>query len=162
MKPQPERETTEDPSMRQRKSARLLVIDNDRRVLLFRFIHKSGALAGQDYWATPGGGLEEGETFHDAAIRELREETGLIRDTVGEPVADREFSLQMPDGEYVSSFEKYYLVTSDGATLSRLEWTPQEAEVIADHRWWSRDELRQTTDIVWPENLLDMLATATN
>jgi hypothetical protein len=68
----------------------------------------------------------------------------------------------MPDGEYVSSFEKYYLVTSDGATPSRLEWTPQEAEVIADHRWWSRDELRQTTDIVWPENLLNMLATPTN
>jgi 8-oxo-dGTP pyrophosphatase MutT (NUDIX family) len=162
MKPQPERETTEDPSMRQRKSARLLVIHNDGRVLLFRFVHKSGALAGQDYWATPGGGLEEGETFHDAAIRELREETGLIRDTVGEPVADREFSLQMPDGECVSAFEKYYLVTSHDATLSRLGWTPQEAEVIADHRWWSRDELRQTTDIVWPENLLNMLATPTN
>lgn len=147
--------------MRQRKSARLLVIDKDRRVLLFRFIHKAGALAGQDYWATPGGGVEDDETFHDAAIRELREETGLIREALGEPLANREFSLQLPDGEYVSSFEQYYLVTSDGVALSRLEWTPQEAEVIADHRWWSRDELRQTTDVVWPENLLDMLAAVT-
>jgi 8-oxo-dGTP pyrophosphatase MutT (NUDIX family) len=147
--------------VRQRKSARLLVIDKDRRVLLFRFIHKAGALAGQDYWATPGGGVEDDETFHDAAIRELREETGLIREALGEPLANREFSLQLPDGEYVSSFEQYYLVTSDGVALSRLEWTPQEAEVIADHRWWSRDELRQTTDVVWPENLLDMLAAVT-
>jgi 8-oxo-dGTP pyrophosphatase MutT (NUDIX family) len=147
--------------VRQRKSARLLVIDKDRRVLLFRFIHKAGALAGQDYWATPGGGVEDDETFHDAAIRELREETGLIREALGEPLANREFSLQLPDGEYVSSFEQYYLVTSDGVALSRLEWTPQEAEVIADHRWWSRDELRQTTDVVWPENLLDMLAAIT-
>ncbi|MGM4892226.1 NUDIX hydrolase [Tardiphaga sp. 709] len=146
--------------MRQRKSARLLVIDNDGRVLLFRFIHKSGALAGQDYWATPGGGLEEGETFHDAAIRELREETGLIRDTVGEPVANREFNLQMPDGEFVSAFEKYYLVTSHDATLSRLGWPPDESEVIADHHWWSRDELTHTTEIIWPEQILQMLATA--
>lgn len=146
--------------MRQRKSARLLVVDKDGRVLLFRFAHKDGALAGQNYWATPGGGLEEGETFHDAAIRELREETGLIRDALGEPVADREFGLQLPDGEYVGAFEKYYLVASDGATLSRNGWTPQETEVIADHHWWSRDELRQTTDIVWPGNLLQMLSTA--
>jgi len=146
--------------MRQRKSARLLVLDPDGCVLLFRFVHKAGALAGQDYWATPGGGIEEDETFHDAGIRELREETGLIRDALGEPVANREFDLQLPDGEYVSSFEKYYLVRSDGTALSRLEWTPHEAEVIADHRWWSRDELMHTTEIVWPEQILQMLTTA--
>jgi hypothetical protein len=31
----------------------LLVIDPTGRVLLFRFFHQKGALAGQDYWATP-------------------------------------------------------------------------------------------------------------
>ncbi|WP_259741050.1 NUDIX domain-containing protein, partial [Pseudomonas poae] len=55
--------------MRERKAARLLVISPSRNVLLFRFIHKDGALAGRNYWATPGGGLEDGETFHAAAIR---------------------------------------------------------------------------------------------
>lgn len=84
----------------------------------------------------------------------------MIRDALGDPLASREFDLQLPDGEYVRSFEKYYLVTSDGATLSRLEWTAQETQVIADHRWWSRDELMQTAETVWPEKLLEMLTTA--
>jgi len=54
-----------------------LVVDLSGRILLFRFVHRIGALAGQDYWATPGGGVEDGETFEQAAIRELEEETGI-------------------------------------------------------------------------------------
>jgi ADP-ribose pyrophosphatase YjhB (NUDIX family) len=54
--------------MRERKAARLLVISLARKVLLFRFVHKDGALAGQNYWATPGGDVEAGETFHTAAF----------------------------------------------------------------------------------------------
>lgn len=69
--------------MRQRNSARLLVINPSQQVLLFHFQHKNDALAGQSHWATPGGGLEQGESFEVAAVRELFEETGLLIDTVG-------------------------------------------------------------------------------
>ena len=86
--------------MRRRPSARLLIIDDAGRVLLFRFVHHEGALAGQDYWATPGGGVEEGETFEQAAIRELEEGTGIRAENVGPEVAQREFALQLPDGEH--------------------------------------------------------------
>ncbi len=143
--------------MRQRPSSRLLIVDRGGRVLLFRYLHKKGPLAGQDFWSTPGGGVEDGETFQQAAIRELKEETGLTRESVGEPVAERAFVMQMPDGEYVEAQEQYFLVPSDIAVSSRDGWTNQEADVIADHRWWSKDELRHTTSTVWPENLLEML-----
>ena len=55
----------------------MLVLDPTGCLLLFRFVHKHGALAGHAFWATPGGGLEPGETFAEAAIRELKEETGI-------------------------------------------------------------------------------------
>ena len=143
--------------MRKRPSSRLLIVDRNQQVLLFRYLHKKGPLAGQDFWSTPGGGGEDGETFRQAAIRELKEETGITRECVGSPVAERAFVMQMPDGEYVEAQEQYFFVSSDIAVSSRDGWSDEEAEVIADHRWWSKDELRHTTATVWPEDLLEML-----
>lgn len=145
--------------MRRRPSARLLLLDRDDRVLMFRFVFNVGALADQDYWATPGGALEAGESFADAARRELSEETGITVDSVGSQVAAREFVLQLPDGEHVLADERFYLLRTADQTLSRDGWTPLEVEVMVDHRWWSMDELRATTAVVYPENLVGMLAT---
>lgn len=33
--------------------------------------------AGEEYYVVPGGGVEEGETSEEAAVREAKEETGL-------------------------------------------------------------------------------------
>ena len=72
--------------MRRRLSARFLILDETDRILLFRFVYKRGPLAGQDFWGTPGGGVEGDETLEQAALRELVEETGLRRDSVGSEI----------------------------------------------------------------------------
>jgi 8-oxo-dGTP pyrophosphatase MutT (NUDIX family) len=146
--------------MRKRRSARLLIATPQRRVLLFRFVHQTGALAGKVHWATPGGGVEEGETFEEAAIRELREETGIHTAQVAGPVGQREVLLQLPDGERVLAVEQYFVAQTGTEFISRDGWTAQEREVMAEHRWWSLDELRSTTEIVYPESLIEMLNTS--
>jgi 8-oxo-dGTP diphosphatase len=144
--------------MRRRPSSRLLVIDRNNRVLLFRFAYHRGPLAGQSYWATPGGALETGESFADAARRELFEETGILTDAVGQPVAELEFALQLPDGEYVMAQECFFLIRATCQTLSRDHWTPLENEVMVDHRWWTVVELTSTGEVVYPETLVAILA----
>jgi 8-oxo-dGTP diphosphatase len=113
--------------MRGRPSARLLILDPSGRILLFRFVFTNGVLAGQDYWATPGGGVEEGETFEQAAIRELREETGIRLEDIGPEVACRELVVLLPDGERVIADERYFLVQS-GARLCPARDGPTSKE----------------------------------
>lgn len=50
----------------------VIVVSKDRQILLVR--HRKG---NRQYWVLPGGRLEYGETFHECAVREMREETGL-------------------------------------------------------------------------------------
>ena len=147
-------------ALRRRPSARLLIVDLAGSVLLFRFTYKDGALAGQDFWATPGGAVDEGETFEQAALRELWEETGIRAVSVGAPVGQREVVLRLHDGEYVTADERYFLVEAGQEALSRDGWTALEKEVMTDHRWWSLDELARTSETVWPENILEMLRAA--
>lgn len=145
--------------MRLRPASRLLITDPADRVLLFYFEHRTGALAGKSYWATPGGGVEEGESFEAAAIRELWEETGIQVTEVGNQIAQRQLVLQLSNGEYVNEDERYFRIRVTDTQLSRNGWTAAEVECMTAHHWWSQAELEQTTEKVWPENLIAMLQT---
>lgn len=143
--------------MRTRPASRLIIQDPQNRVLLFRFLFDRGPLSGQDYWATPGGGLENGETFEGAARRELKEETGLEIGDVGSVIGRRNFALQLPDGETVMAEERFFRVDVQDVSVSRDGWTALETQVMKEHHWWTRKEIAETTETIYPEDILLLL-----
>ncbi|MBD8197580.1 NUDIX domain-containing protein [Pantoea agglomerans] len=140
--------------MRIRPSSRLIIVSPDNRVLLFRFCHKDGALRGKTYWATPGGGLEKNESFEQAAIRELFEETGLIRTLTGPQIASQNFTMMLPSGETVLAEERFFMIDANTVELDRSGWSSNEQEVIRDYHWWTIEELINTNETIFPRDLI--------
>ncbi|MBD8118351.1 NUDIX domain-containing protein [Pantoea agglomerans] len=140
--------------MRIRPSSRLIIVSPDNRVLLFRFCHKDGALRGKTYWATPGGGLGKNESFEQAAIRELFEETGLIRTLTGPQIASQNFTMMLPSGETVLAEERFFMIDANTVELDRSGWSSNEQEVIRDYHWWTIEELIHTNETIFPRDLI--------
>lgn len=150
--------TAGDPALPYRPTSRWLILDGRGRVLLFRFQFGEGPLAGATFWATPGGGCEPGESFEEAARRELFEETGLTVADPGAQVAQVRVSFRIPDGRMADVDQRFFLLRTEDFDLSSAGWTEEERGVLVEHRWWSLDQIRASTETIWPQELADILA----
>lgn len=139
-----------------RPCAKVLLVDEDDRVLLFSGIDRTKPDV-PPWWFPVGGALEPGETFAEAAVRETLEETGLRIDDPGPVVFTRSFRWDFEGTDYDQE-EQFFLVQVPSFTPTPTAWTDVEAATMRGHRWWSIDELRATDEQVFPEDLADRLA----
>jgi 8-oxo-dGTP pyrophosphatase MutT (NUDIX family) len=134
--------------LRLRSGARAIVLDQDDRILLVRF-----AFPDRTVWATPGGGLEEGETHEQAIARELLEEAGLRVAAFGAPVWTRTHLLPI-GGDWDGQSEVYFLVRTPSFEPRPLLDREQLArEFVAEIRWWTQSELASSDAVFAPRRL---------
>jgi len=134
-----------------RPAARLLVLDPQGRLLLFRFTPDDRP----PFWVTPGGAVDRGETFEQAARRELHEETGLDLEP-GPLIAVRHVQFLTLEGIEVDAEERFYAVRVDRAEIETAGHTELEQQVMLSHRWWMPEELALLDEPFYPVDLLDI------
>ena len=143
----------------ERTSVRVVLLDADERLLLFRTIEPSQPDVAP-WWELPGGGLELGETWAMAAVRELYEETGLHvpLEAVGPPTWRRS-ATWTSRGCRRLQHERVVCVRLDVSAppiLGDLR-TVEETEIYLDARWWRIDDVLSSTERFYPGRLPSML-----
>ena len=139
---------------RVRRSARVLLVDPADRILLFS-VTDDGATR----WFAPGGGLADGETYAEAAARELWEETGLTVEPadLGPEVWRGRPWTSVREGITYRNRQHYFFLRGPAFEIDTSRFEPLERAAIDGHRWWSVPQLRGTTDCLRPAGLPDLL-----
>jgi 8-oxo-dGTP pyrophosphatase MutT (NUDIX family) len=140
-------------SLAERPAARILLMDPAGRVLLFRF----AAADRPPFWATPGGAVDPGESYHAAARRELIEETGIDAEP-GPEIFQRLVEFVTLEGVPVSADERYFLVRVDSADIDTTGHTELERRVMQHWQWFDRAAIAAHHELIYPEDLAEILS----
>lgn len=139
--------------------ARVLLLDSSSRVLLFQARDLSDPGDTLRYWFTVGGALEPDESLVDAAVREVREETGLSGLRLVGPFERREFDV-VDHGVARHQVEHFFAARTADVDLRVDGWTELERRAVTSWRWWSVDELEVAGVDFFPENLVRLVRIA--
>lgn len=143
----------------ERDAVRLVVQDAHGDVLLF-WTHEMTLPDLGHWWELPGGGLDPGETFVEAAVRELLEETGIriIAEQVGAPTWRRTASFRHRELRHLQHEIVALVRIEDIAPrLDESRRLDYEREDYTDYRWWPVEAIVAGHERFYPGRLPQLL-----
>lgn len=124
-----------------RLTARVLPVSPVGEVLLLQ--DRDPARPGVLRWGTIGGAVEPGESLRLGAVRELREETGIVVEDgrLGEPFHHNSYVFSWAGTDYLSEASYFAFPLAREVTVSFAFLEPAEVGNVVAAGWWSPDEL---------------------
>jgi 8-oxo-dGTP pyrophosphatase MutT (NUDIX family) len=139
-----------------RKSSRAIILNKGNEIFLFQYSFDYFA-DGNVVWITPGGGLEEGESFEMALKRELYEELGIQYNQNYRQIYYRSPVYCLKNGEKIQCEERFFLVYLDVEKIKFNYWTENEQKRMRCGKWWSVDEIKQSDDEFFTRDIIDIM-----
>lgn len=136
-----------------RRAARILVLDPDGAVFLQ--LHQDSEVG--LHWVLPGGGLDPGEDELAGALRETVEETGWTDVAPGPALWIWEHDYNR-GGVPTRQREVIFLGAAPRRDPVGDLVQSHRSDGIMTNRWWTPEELARCTEVLWPPQLVDLLA----
>ncbi|MEI8326269.1 MAG: NUDIX domain-containing protein [Betaproteobacteria bacterium] len=142
------------------ESARALLVDPQDRVLLMKLaagrVSPEPTVSRPSFWLTPGGSLHPGESFEEALLREIYEETGLRLSHPGTWVWTSPKRI-VRDGRPVDTLARVYIQRVPSFEPMPMALTADERESFRELRWWGIDEIAASNETFVPREIALLL-----
>jgi ADP-ribose pyrophosphatase YjhB (NUDIX family) len=139
--------------LRVRAASRILLLDPNNRLLLLR-VNVDGETR---FWLAPGGGLNDGEDYETAALRNLFFQTGVSDIELSQCVWQRS-RVMIWDGVVYDAREHFFVArVRSNEEVSADQHDDAERDLLLEHRWWSIAEIEASDDVFAPSSLARLL-----
>ena len=124
-----------------RKGVGIILLNDENKVFVAKRIDNP-----KNFWQMPQGGIDEGENYYEAAIRELKEETSVVSVKFIQEI-DKKLTYILPDhligiiwrGRYKGQIQKWFVLRFVGKE-TEININTKKPEFL-DWKWVDLDEL---------------------
>ena len=124
-----------------RKGVGIVLLNDENKVFVAKRIDNP-----KNFWQMPQGGIDEGENYYEAAIRELKEETSVVSVKFIKEI-DKKLTYILPDhligiiwrGRYKGQIQKWFVMRFVGKE-TEININTKKPEFL-DWKWVDLDEL---------------------